>query len=413
MKPRMLIYILFIFLFGMNCVLMYADDYDWPRWRGPNGDGISTETDWDPESLAGGPKILWKVDLGTGHSNVAIKDNRLYTMGIQSRKTVILCLNAETGEEVWRHFLEERYQDSLSTPTIDGKYVYILSKNGIVLCLKAKNGKLRWKKDLVNDLGSAQAGHGYASSPVVEEGLVILNAKTSGIALNKKTGEKIWEGEVNTDLKGDYFATPVIYNHDDNRYTLLFSDSGLFSMEVDTGRQLWFYEWTEKGSPNVVDPVIFNNKVFISSSETNAKCALLDIKGNEPSVLWQNENMNNHISTSVYLNGYIYGITGNYFVSIKLCSLRCIDSKTGDLMWVKDMRAASITAAEGNLIILEDDGTLHIAEATPSGYNEISRADVLAGEKKKRMFWTPPVLCNGKIYCRSFVGDLVCIDVRM
>lgn len=59
-----------------------ADDFDWPGWRGPNGDGISNETDWDPEALAEGAEILWKVDLGMGYSNVAINDNRLYTMGI-------------------------------------------------------------------------------------------------------------------------------------------------------------------------------------------------------------------------------------------------------------------------------------------------------------------------------------------
>jgi outer membrane protein assembly factor BamB len=411
MKTRMSACFLVIFVFTICTQHGLADDYDWPRWRGPNGDGISNETDWNPEALNGGPKILWKVDVGMGHSNVAVKDSRLYTMGIQSRRAVILCLKADTGEEVWRYYFDEQYQDPLSTPTIDGKYVFAISKAGIVACLKAKNGKLLWKKDLVNELESAKAHHGYASSPVIEGNLIILNAKTSGIALNKKTGDKVWEGEVNTDSRGDYFATPIIYDFDENRYALLFSDSGLFSMEVETGRQLWFYEWTQKGSPNVADPVVFDNSVFISSSETNSRCVLLDIEGNNPSTLWQNKNMNNHVSTSIYIDGYIYGIAGNYFVNIKYCSLRCISSQTGEVMWENEMRGASLTAADGKLIILEDDGTLHIAEAIPSGYKEVSSGDVLEGELKNRMFWTPPVLCNGKIYCRNFTGDLICIDV--
>ena len=80
-------------------------------------------------------------------------------------------------------------------------------------------------------------------------------------------------------------------------------------------------------------------------------------------------------------------------------------------MWDEEMKISSLLSADGKLIILEDDGILRIAEATPSSYQEISSCNVLEGEKKPRIFWTPPVLCNGKIYCRNNYGDLVCIDV--
>jgi outer membrane protein assembly factor BamB len=365
------------------------------------------------KKLTGIP-MLWKKVLKScgkwilvgGYSNVTIKDNRIYTMGRRS----VYCLNAKTGKEIWRYTFELSTQVQ-STPTIDGKYVYALNNRGILLCLKAKNGKLRWKKDLVNDLKSPESKYGFATSPVVEGNLLILNAKTSGIALNKATGDKVWEGEVNTDKVGGYFATPVLYDYDGKRYVLLFSDSGLFSMDVQTGKKEWFHDWYKPVSPNVVDPVVFDNKVFISSSEANAQGVLLDIEGNKPKVLWQNENMSNHISTSIYIDGYLYGIIGNYYISTNDCSFRCIDVTTGEIMWEKEMRGASLIAADGKLIILEVDGTLHVAEATPSSYREISSGDVLNGEKKLRKFWTHPVLYMGKIYCRNNYGDLVCIDV--
>ena len=82
MKIRMFIFILIICSFGLYTAVCNADEYNWPQWRGPNSDGISNETDWNPEALAGGPKILWKVNLGTGYSNVVIQDDRLYTMGM-------------------------------------------------------------------------------------------------------------------------------------------------------------------------------------------------------------------------------------------------------------------------------------------------------------------------------------------
>ena len=76
----------------------------WPRWRGPNGDGISNETDWNPEAPAEGPKILWKADVGFGNSNIVIQDKYLYVIGGSFREgDTVFCLNVETGKEVWRY----------------------------------------------------------------------------------------------------------------------------------------------------------------------------------------------------------------------------------------------------------------------------------------------------------------------
>ena len=159
----------------------------WPRFRGPTGDGISTETDWDPQAIIGSPKILWKTDVGKGYSNVVIKDNRLYTLGAKPAGAVVLCIDTETDEEIWQHSIDE-FQDPQSTPTLDGKFVYVLSHKGILLCLNAKNGNVRWKKDIVNEFQVEEITCGYAGSPVIERNLLILNVNTSGMALTKKTG---------------------------------------------------------------------------------------------------------------------------------------------------------------------------------------------------------------------------------
>ncbi len=407
MKTRTLIIFSFLWLFGICITYGIADDFEWPCWRGPNGDGISTETDWDPKALAGGPKILWKVDVGLGYSNVAIKDNRLYTMGIQA----VYCLNAETGDEIWRYVFE-RPVEFQSTPTIEGKFIYALNKKGILLCLKAKNGKVRWERDLVREFKTEKLPYGYAGSPVIEGDLIILNINTAGIALNKKRGDLIWASNIHTNKKNSegYHATPVLYDHEGKRCTLLFSGLGLYLVEVKGGKQLWFYEWGRTDTANCADPIVIEDKVFISAGYVLDKGALLEITGNVPRVIWENENMGTEFSTCVYADGYLYGSDGDHG---GLLPFRCIDVKTGDVMWEKKMKMkmASLIVADGKLIILEEDGTLHIAETTPLSYKEISSGDVLEGEKKMRMFYTPPVLYKGKIYVRNFAGDLVCIDV--
>ena len=413
MKTRILVCILVILLFGISTQYSIADDFDWPRWRGPNGDGISTETNWYPKALDGGPNILWKLDIGMGYSNIAIKDNHLYTMGIFDRKPTMYCLDTETGEEIWRHVEKKSFYFPQSTPTINGKYVYALNSDGILSCLKAKNGKLRWKKDIVSEYNIVKPHYGFAGPPVIEEDLIIVTGNTSGLALDKNTGKKVWASEPcelenmgEVQQTGSEYAAPVIYNHNDKRFALIFSGKGLFSVDVNGGEIQWFYEWPY--AVNAADPIIFDSKVFISSGYYIG-CALLDISDDKPKVLWRNKNMGNHFSACVFIDGYIYGSDGNVG---GLLPLRCIDFETGDVMWEKKMKMVSLIVADGKLIILEEDGTLHIAVATPLSYEEISSGDVLEGEQKLRRFWTPPVLCDGKIYCRNYIGDLICIDVR-
>jgi outer membrane protein assembly factor BamB len=395
MRTRAFVIILFVMFIAICASIANADDFDWPRWRGPNGDGISMETDWNPEALAGGPKILWNVDVGIGYSNVAIKDNRLYTMGNRT----VFCFNAETGKEIWQYSFE-RFCMGYSTPTIDDKYIYILNTEGILVCLKAKNGKLRWKKDLVEEYKTEKIPYGYAGSPVIVDDLIVLNVNSAGIAVDKKTGDLIWASNIHTNKKNSYgyHATPVLYDYEGNRCTLLFSGIGLSLVGVKTGKQLWFYEWGRTNTANCADPIVIEDKVFLSAGYLVDKGALLEITGSVPSVIWENENMGSEFSASVYVDGYLY-------------QLRSIDVNTGDVMWEKEMKMASLMAADDKLIILEEDGTLHIAEATPSSYQEISSGDVLGGELKVRTFYTPPVLYKGKIYCRNMNGDLICIDV--
>jgi outer membrane protein assembly factor BamB len=421
MKARTLLCVLFIFTFGICPFYGIADDYDWPRWRGPNGDGISMETDWNPKALIGDPNILWKADVGFGHSNVAIKDNRLCTMGMGG----VYCFDTDTGEEIWLHPLDST-NDTLATPTTDGKYVYTLDKEGILLCLKAKNGKVRWKKDLVSEYDVTRPFYGFAASPVIEGDLLILTANTSGLVLNKKTGKKVWGSEKPPESISSFcettgvdFSTPVLYEYESKRYAILSSYEGMHAVDVETGEVLWLYEW-DCYCRQIPDPLIFDNKVLISGmffNEVEWGIVLLDISRKDPKVLWKSLNLYSKISSPVLVDGYIYGCEGG--PDAAPCSLRCLDVKTGEIMWEEDLRlenerrpvTVSLIAADGKLIILEDDGTLHIAKATPTSYQEISSGDMLEGEQKMRQFWIPPVLCNGKIYCRNFAGDLICIDV--
>ena len=384
-------------------------DPGWPRWRGPNGDGSSAETDWDPTALAGGPKLLWSTNVGAGHSSVAIEGDVLYTMGSDEQGDSIFCLDANTGGKKWRTPVEGFGPNS--TPTIDGALLYCLGINGDVYCLDRKNGKIRWETNLVHELGAEKIPYAFNSSPLVEGDLVILNANTFGIALNKRSGKLVWGSAAHEKCRNSqgYHATPVLYDFQDRKQLLMLGADGLTSIEPGTGERLWYYEWYNYSTAKVADPEPYDGKVFLRANYRLNSCLLLDISGSEPKLLWKNQNLCNDIGTCVRVDRYLYGSDG--FQGRLL--LRCVDFFTGDLIWEQAMHlggTVAVAAAGDKLLVLEDDGTLHIAEATPEAYTEISSCRI-PSESGKNKWWTPPVLYRSRIYCRNYAGDLVCIDV--
>jgi outer membrane protein assembly factor BamB len=241
---RIILFLLFMLLF-----IVSANAADWPRWRGPNGDGISTETDWDPAALAKGPKILWKTNVGFGMSNVSIQGKYLYTLGSDLKNDTVFCLDAETGKEIWKY--SYKYASAglgqlggyspQATPTVDGDSVYSLSQAGHLCCLDARKGKVRWYKHLVEDYKVVRPFYGFAGSPVVEGDLLLINGNSYGIALEKKTGKPVWFSppvdyrEKGMNSTGSEYSTPIVYTLNSKRYAAMLSGYGLYSADVATG----------------------------------------------------------------------------------------------------------------------------------------------------------------------------------
>jgi outer membrane protein assembly factor BamB len=396
--------------------------FDWPRWRGPEGNGISRETGWNPKALDGGPRVVWKVNIGHGFSSVVIQEDRLYTMGFGDGNFVY-CLNARNGKVLWRYSFPG-YDAPQATPTVEESSLYCLTRDGILFCLNSQNGKLRWQKDLVAEYGAVKPFYGFAGSPVVVGDLLILNANTSGMALDKTTGEKTWGSEKPpdtvkyADLTGTGYSTPVIYSHGEKRYALVSSYKGTFSVEIETGKSLLLFDWEKSYRFSycpIADPLIFEDRLFIVRyRDADPGSVMLDVQGQEAKVLWESRDIFSRLGSPAYFDGFLYVCQGG---GNTRGSLRCLDPKTGKVEWEESLAggrgqdSVSFLVADGKLIVLNDKGMLSIAEASPKGFNVISSCDVLAGGNKPRKFWTPPVLCNGRIYCRNFSGDLVCIDV--
>lgn len=371
---------------------------EWYQWRGPQRNGISSETGILSQFPATGPRRVWSARVGVGYSSVAIRDNRLYTMGNVDGQDVVYCLEANTGRVLWQHRYPcppGDYSGPRATPTLDGSAVYTLSREGHAFALNADNGRVLWSKDLAREVGAERPRWGFASSPLVEGSLVIYNVGSAGTAVDKRTGRTVWRSQPS----GAGYSSPVAHTLNGQRFIALFTTYGLVAVSPANGRILWQFRWETQYDINAADPVFQGDTVFISSNY-NKGGALLRIGGGTPTVIWQNRNMRNHFNTSVLINGFLYGNDEN--------TLKCIDWRTGAERWrMRGMDKGGLIAADGKLICLTGRGALMLVQATPEKYTELASAQVLRGTT-----WTPPVLTNGLLYCRSQEGELICLDLR-
>jgi outer membrane protein assembly factor BamB len=381
---------------------------DWPMYRGPNHDGISQEIDWKADWGESGPRVAWRAPVGVGSSSVVVADGRAYTMGNRGeeesqQKDTVYCFDAATGKVLWRHtypcpLLPKYYEGgTLSTPTVDGKAVYTLSKMGDLFCLDAATGEVRWEQQLHRKLGFQLPTWHLSGSPLAVGDRLILNVGSACAAFNKHTGEPIWDN--GKEVCG--YDTPVPATLDGQRCVVCCGADSILGVRIDDGKVLWRYPFFNKHKATTADPIVRGNEVFASCAYSRG-CAKVRIDGGRVTPVFDNTVLNNLHSCSVLYKGYVYGFDE--------AQLKCIDFTDGREQWrQRGMGKGSVTmCADGRMIVMSDDGRMTIARANPKSFDAIAGAQVLP----RSMCRTAAVLCNGRIYTRNAGGDVVCLDVR-
>lgn len=391
-------------MLGLMVAAAAAGGYcnDWPAWRGPDHNGISKETGWNSQ----GARKLWTKELGDGYSSVSVKDGRLYTTGFSSSddkvgKDTVYCLDAKTGKEIWIYSYVCKsgpYKGPRATPVCDGGLVYIFSREGLLICLDAVSGKVKWETDVLTGTGNQNIKWGLSSSPVVEGDLILLNVGSAGTAVDKNSGKIVWKSAGTSG-----YASPVVFDHKGKRCAAIFSARGLQVVDVKTGAVISAFNWETKYDVNSADPLVIGDRIFITSGYGRG-CGMLDLSSGELKLVWENSLIKAHFSSSVCIDGFIYGIDGQTKTK---GVLRCISAADGTEKWNAPTGFGSLMAADGRLIVLGEDGTLYFADASAKKYNELAKTDTGLGP----LCWTAPVLANGIIYCRNDKGTLVAIDV--
>jgi outer membrane protein assembly factor BamB len=380
---------------------------DWPHYRGPAQNGSTTES--IGKLPVGGPRELWRVQLGTGLSSITVADGRVFSAGYRDGKEVLQCLSPANGRVLWTHSWAAKLGDYLfeggprATPTVDGERVYMLGADGHIACVTAAGGKPLWEKNLVSDFGGRRPEWGFSGSPTIDGKNVILDCGGKGastVALDKLTGAPVWKSG---DDEAGYGSLVVAQIGGVRRILILKSDA-LVMLNVADGVEAGRFEWKTSYKINAATPLLVGDRAVISSAY-NHGAAAVSLTGGKPSQVWFTKNLHTHFNSPVHSGGFVFGMDGE--AGHRRAALVCLDLATGDEKWrAKSVNNGSLIVAGDKLLILTESGDLVLAAASGAGYRELARKKVLSGR-----CWVQPTLANGRVYCRNNTGELVALDL--
>lgn len=440
-----------LFLFLICSTLAASESTDWPCWRGPNGDGKSLVKDIKKDWSNGLTK-LWEVDnlcQGEGDTSTwsapSIKGDKLVVPGKKGDNDVIFCLNAETGELIWKKEYPTvqterqggtRYgTGSRATPCIEGNKVYTFGGWGDLVCWGLADGKELWRRNVADD-GGIPANFGYTSSPLVYDDKVIILAGGTAmvVAYNKETGEPIWKRVWEGGSGKPGYASPIAATINGRDQILMSAPAGgddrdrhspgrVAGLNPESGEVIWESPWWCMWDM-FATPVIDGSIAVVGTGKRSGSMAL-KIEGSSATQIW--ENWRNDIlaptySDPVIVDGYIYGYSGHssdyYEEDRPGRELQCVDLMTGELKWRggADASWGTLVYVDGLLLCLTDKGKLLLVNPDPNEYNKITEFQtslrvVDSGYPKKSQYvWTIPVVANGKLYVR-YCNHLICYDL--
>jgi outer membrane protein assembly factor BamB len=379
---------------------------DWPQWRGPDRNGISTESGWVDAWTGAGPAIAWKAQVGLGFSSFVIAGGRAFTAGHADEKDTVFCFNAATGQIVWKHSypadLGDKYYEGGTTgsPTIDGDRVYWLSRWGDTFCFNAADGKILWSKNVQQETKARVPDWGFTGAPLVLGDKLILNVGETGLALDKRTGAILWQSST----KSAGYSTPLPIKRGNDTLVVLGSGQAYVAVNAQDGKEAWRIKWLTQYGVNAADPIIDGDRLFLSTGYGKG-AALFKLSGATPEEIWKSKALRTQLNGAVLYQGHLYGVDGD---TTEKASLKCLDFATGAQKWQQpNFGSGGAIIADGKLIAVSGAGELMIAPASLDGFKPTARLQVFGGK-----CWTAPVLADGRIYCRNSRGEIAVVDVR-
>ena len=379
----------------------YVFAQDWPQWRGPNRDGkvigFTEPKEW-PNELT----LKWKTTVGLGDSTPALLGNKLYVFTRQGEEEVILCLDAQSGKELWKDKYAamavtgppSRHPGPRSSPAVaDGKVVTI-GVGGVLSCLDAATGKVLWRKD---PFPKVVPQFFTAMSPIIIEGMAIahLGGKDNGaiIAYDLDTGNPKWQWTE----EGPEYASPSLLIVEGTTQIVTLTEKSVVGIGVADGKLLWQLPFVpERRAYNAATPIIDGQTVIYTGAGRGTKAVKIEKQadGFVAKEIWSNAEVAPQFNTPVLKDGLLFGLSnrGNLF---------CVNNQTGQTAWIDSTQTdrggfAAIVDVGSVILALPSSSELIVIKPIDKEYTELARIKV--SEKET---YAHPVIAGKRIFIKD------------
>jgi len=406
---------------------------EWPQWRGPQRDGVWRE-DGLIQKFAGAQIALrWKAPVANGYSGPTVAEGRVYvTDRLVEPKQVerVHCFDWESGGKLWTHSYDCRYekvsyQDGpRAAVSIDEGRAFALGTMGHLHCLDAATGDVLWARDLNREYRIVMPIWGIAASPLVDGDRVIVQIGGSDgaciVAFDTQSGEEIWKA---LDDRASY-AAPIIVEEGGQRVLVCWTGDHVAGLVPETGRVLWKHPFQPTRMViGIATPVYDRQRLFVTSFYDGSLMLRLGMKARSAEPMWrrlgpdekQTDGLHSIISTPLIQGEHVYGVDS-------YGELRCLDAASGDRIWedrtaVDRNRWANIHMVRNGerIWMFNEQGELIISRLSESGFQEISRAQLIAptpGQLARRegVCWSHPAYAYRHVFARND-KHLVCASL--
>ena len=383
----------------------------WTQWGGPTRDFVVPSTGLANSWPASGPKRLWTRALGEGHSAILAEAGRLYTQyrppGARGRsqEEIVAALDAASGKTIWEHRYASptagiNYSEGAgphATAIIAGNKLIVAGSRREFFALDKAGGKVLWSHDFMKEYNAPEIDRGMANSPLLAGNTVIIPIGGRGQAVgafNVDTGALVWKAG-NVEYSP---ASPMLITVDGQQQLVYFGGDRIAGMDPANGRELWSHAHRTDWGLNISTPVwtpADRLLLFSSAYGTGSRALELRQAAGKTTVTerWAVNRVRVHIGSIIRIGDTAYMSSGDFGPAF----LTAMNTKTGAIAWQdRAFARAQLLYADNKLIVLDEDGTLAIANVSPQGLKVLARAPIL-----ENISWTPPTLIGKTLYVRD------------
>ena len=375
----------------------------WTQFGGPRRNFTAEVKALADSWPAGGPKQLWKRELGEGFSPLAVDGDTVYTMYQRGEFELAIAMDAETGFTLWQAPYNAPITSKMSrapgpraTPLIVADAVFTVGATGKLHRFNKSTGKVDWAVDLYDTFKPPLQDEYYAASPLAYRDTLIVPVGAPGasvVAFDQGSGRVAWKAH---DLRISY-ASPILIDVDGQAQAVLVMESEVIGIDPANGALLWTHPHANRTKTNVSTPVWGpGNLLFVSSAyDSGGRMLKLSRSGASTSVeeVWYSRDLRVHVANAIRIGDTIYGSSGDFGPAF----FSALDVRTGATRWQqRDVVKASLVLADGKFIMLNEKGELLLARPGESGLHILATAQVLTPTS-----WTPPSLAGTTLYLRD------------